>query len=308
MLAGADGHDGAMQLKWLEDFVALEQTRSLTRAAELRHVTHPAFGRRIRALEAWAGTPLLQRGGGPVTLTPAGEALLETARQALADLDGVHDSLQRVAGRSARSVSLATGRTLARTLVADWLIRLAPLLDGGELRVLTGSLAATAQMLERREIDFTLAYHHPILALPLDGRQFSHHTVDTDQLVPVSRADAGGQPWHTLGGERPAPYLAYAPTLSLGRLVADHLAGNQHAPALARRVECDSADALYEYALRGLGVAWLPWSMVQADCQAGRLRVLGTARLAVRFDMRLYRPKRRLGALAEAVWAELTRD
>ncbi len=289
-------------------FVALEQTRSLTRAAELRHVTHPAFGRRIRALEAWAGTPLLQRGGGPVTLTPAGEALLETARQALADLDGVHDSLQRVAGRSARSVSLATGRTLARTLVADWLIRLAPLLDGGELRVLTGSLAATAQMLERHEIDFTLAYHHPILALPLDGRQFSHHTVDTDQLVPVSRADAGGQPWHTLGGERPAPYLAYAPMLSLGRLVADHLAGNRAShPALARRVECDSADALYEYALRGLGV------LAAVVDGAGRLRrpvacVLGTARLAVRFDMRLYRPKRRLGALAEAVWSELTRD
>ena len=43
-----------MQLKWLEDFVALAQERSFTRAAELRHVTHLAFGRRIRALESWA--------------------------------------------------------------------------------------------------------------------------------------------------------------------------------------------------------------------------------------------------------------
>ena len=41
-----------MQLKWLEDFIVLAQERSFTRAAELRHVTHPAFGRRIRALEA----------------------------------------------------------------------------------------------------------------------------------------------------------------------------------------------------------------------------------------------------------------
>ena len=58
-----------MQLKWLEDFTALAQARSFTRAAELRHVTHPAFGRRIRALEAWAGTPLVDRSngaGGPV--------------------------------------------------------------------------------------------------------------------------------------------------------------------------------------------------------------------------------------------------
>lgn len=295
-----------MQLKWLEDLVALAQTRSITRAAELRHVTHPAFGRRLRALEAWAQTPLLEPGSGPVRFTPAGEALLEAARQALAELDGVHDTLQRVAGRSARTVTLATGRTLARTLVAGWLVRLAPLLERGEMRILTGSLAATVQMLERREIDLLLAYHHPILAMSLDGRQFSHCTVDTDQLVPVSRADAGGQPRHRLDDRWPAPYLAYAPSLSLGRLVADHLAGQRQAPALARRVECDSADALHEYALRGLGVAWLPSSMVQADCQAGRLVVLGTPRLAVRFDMRLYRPKRRLGALAEAVWEELT--
>lgn len=294
-----------MQLKWLEDFVALAQTRSVTRAAELRHVTHPAFGRRIRALEAWAGAPLVQPGPGPVTLTAAGRALLETARQTLADLDGVQDTLQRVAGRSAHTVTLATGRTLARTMVAGWLTRLAPLLAGGEMRILTGSLAATVQMLERREIDFMLAYHHPILAMPLDGRQFSHHTIDSDQLLPVTRADAGGQPWHLLDGARPAPYLAYAPSLSLGRLVADHLAGNQQAPALVRRIECDSADALHEYALRGLGVAWLPWSMVRADCQAGRLVVLGTPRLAVRFDMRLYRPKRRLGALAESLWESL---
>ncbi len=67
-----------MQLNWLEDFMSLAQTRNFSRAAELRHVTHPAFGRRIRALESWAGTPLLVRGKSPVTLTPAGELFLET--------------------------------------------------------------------------------------------------------------------------------------------------------------------------------------------------------------------------------------
>ena len=66
-----------MHIKWLEDFITLAQTRSFSRAAELRHVTHPAFGRRIRALEAWAGTPLVERGGSPVRPTPAGETFLE---------------------------------------------------------------------------------------------------------------------------------------------------------------------------------------------------------------------------------------
>ena len=296
-----------MQLKWLEDFIALAQTRSFTRAAELRHVTHPAFGRRIRALEAWAGTPLVERAGSPVTLTAAGDSFLDTATQMVRSLDGSREELHSVAGRQARTLTLATGRTLARTVVADWLVRLGPVLRDSEVRILTRSLADTVQMLERSEVDFTLVYHHPALTFRLDARQFSHATLASDKLVPVSRADANGLPSYALGDShaKPTPYLAYAPTLALGRLVEDYLTNNTLAPRLTRCVECDSADALYEYALKGLGVAWLPWSMVQGDCKSGRLALAGDKRMDVRFDVRLYRPKRRLSPLAEAVWKAL---
>ena len=296
-----------MRLKWLEDFIVLAQERSFTRAAELRHVTHPAFGRRIRALEAWAGTPLVERGnGGPVTLTPAGQSFLDTAGQMVRNLTQSHEELQSLAGRQARTVTLATGRTLARTVVADWLVRLQPILQGGELCIRTRALADTVGMLERNEADFSLVYHHPALAIRLDARQFTHLTVASDRLVPVSRATAQGQALHRFGPDATrVPYLAYAPQLALGRLVEDHLAHNPHAPRLQRVVECDSADAHYEYVQKGLGVAWLPWSMVFADCKAQRLALAGDARMEVRFDVRLYRPKRRLGPLAEALWKAL---
>ena len=118
-----------MQLKWLEDFVALAQERSFTRAAELRHVTHPAFGRRIRALEAWAGTPLVEREGSPVRLTPAGEAFLDSAEQIVRTLAQSQEELRAAAGRKAHTITLATGRTLARTVVADWLVQLQSVLN-----------------------------------------------------------------------------------------------------------------------------------------------------------------------------------
>jgi DNA-binding transcriptional LysR family regulator len=130
--------------------------------------------------------------------------------------------------------------------------------------------------------------------------------VASDRLVPISRATAQGQALHRFGQDHlPVPYLAYAPQLALGRLVEDHLSQNPHAPRLQRVVECDSADAHYEYVQKGLGVAWLPWSMVHADCQAKRLAPAGDVRMEVRFDVRLYRPKRRLGPLAEALWKAL---
>ena len=294
-----------MQTLWLEDFIALAQTRSLSRAAELRHVTHPAFGRRIRALEAWAGTPLLERGGSPVRLTPAGEVFLETATRIVRELHDARSESQSVAGRQAQTVRLVTGRTLARQLVADWLVRLQPVLQQAEMRVSTGGLAETARQLEQDEADFALLYHHPVLAFRLDARRFSHLTVATDRLVPISRTDAQGEPLHVLSTTHAVPYLAYAPTLAMGRLVEDHLAQRRDAPLLRRWVECDSADAHYEYVRKGLGVAWLPWSMVRADCAAGQLARAGGKHLEVAFDVRLYRPKRRLSAPCEAVWRAL---
>ncbi|AOV03572.1 LysR substrate-binding domain-containing protein [Delftia tsuruhatensis] len=299
-----------MQGKWLEDFLLLAQERSFTRAAELRHVTHPAFGRRIRALEAWAGTPLIEPGGGPVRLTPAGEAFRDTAEQLVRTLAQSHDELQAVAGRQARVITLATGRTLARTIVADWLTRHGSVLQTAELRVVTRTLDETVAMLQRGEVSFTLVYHHAAIGVRLDGRQFSYLTVMQDRLVPVARADARGRPMYELSASHqpvaPVPYLAFSHSMALGRLVEDHLARHPLAPRLRRCVDCDSADAHYEYVLRGLGLAWMPWSMVRGDCQAGRLAVAGDPGLEVHFDVRLYRPKRHLGPAAEQFWSDIT--
>ena len=72
-----------METKWLEDFVSLAETRSFSRSAQLRHVTQPAFSRRIQALEAWTGIDLVDRSSYPTRLTPAGETFLAQALEIL---------------------------------------------------------------------------------------------------------------------------------------------------------------------------------------------------------------------------------
>lgn len=292
-----------MQMKWLEDFVTLAKTRSFTRSAELRNVTHPAFGRRIKALEAWAGMPLIARDNQkPLRLTAAGEALLESADEALRGLRTAKDNMLIAAGKHERTVVLGTGRTLARTLVPDMLVRLRTLMNDAELQVRTDGLANVVQLLERGEADFALLYHHSALAVKLDPRLYTHVSFATDRLVPVARADAQGKPVFTLSDPGPIPYLAYAPTLAMGRLVSDHLANSPAGPNLVRRVECDSADAQLEYVQRGLGIGWLPWSLAQAGCRAGLLAVAGDRKMEVRLEIRLSRGKRRLSPVAESIW------
>ncbi|MEP6789942.1 MAG: LysR substrate-binding domain-containing protein [Ramlibacter sp.] len=294
-----------MQIKWLEDLVALAQTRSFSRAAELRHVTHPAFGRRIRLLEQWAGAPLVERGGTPVVLTPAGHGLLAYAQQAVQAMAQARDDLRGLSARHEAVITLVTGRTLARTIAADWLLRVKPQLAQARVRVRTGSMVETLQRLEQGEAQFMLTYHHPLIAVRLSPGQYLQRTVARDRLVPVGRVNAQGKPVFAFNTRSATPFLAYADTLAMGRLVRDHLSNHAQAPLLREVIECDSADALLEYALKGLGVAWLPWSLAVGECKARRLATVGSKALEIGFEIRMVRPKRRLSPLAEELWQSI---
>src|ERR1700741_1071781 len=104
-----------METKWLEDFVSLAETRSFSRSAQLRHVTQPAFSRRIQSLEAWAGTDLVDRSSYPTRLTPAGETLYGQSMEILQALQSTRAML-RGHGTGARDmVEFAVPHTLAFT-------------------------------------------------------------------------------------------------------------------------------------------------------------------------------------------------
>lgn len=294
------------QLKLFEDFIALARTGSFVRAAELRHVTHPAFGRRIRALETWAGAALVERSRIPVTLTPEGEVLLKTAGQVVEQLERVRRQINRGGGAARECVRIATGRSLAGTLVADWIARLrkgrSPVLGpGAEVEITTGHMADMSALLADGQADLLCCYEHPVLSTPLQLGSYHYMTLATDRLVPVSQAVARGKPRHTLGDGASVPLISYGGGLAMARLLDDRLQSMPY--PFVSAIRCDSLDAARGVALQGLGVAWLPWSMVVGDCRRGVLVALGEPADQIAFEVRLYRSRASLSDLAEAVWA-----
>ncbi|MDQ8033409.1 LysR family transcriptional regulator [Bordetella genomosp. 1] len=293
-------------LKLFEDLIALAQTGSFVRAAELRHVTHPAFGRRIRALEAWAGAPLVERERAPVRLTAQGEALLKTATQVVERVGLVRSRIRSSGPAGEAVVRIATGRSLARTLVADWIARLrlrSPkvLGEGTQVEISTGRMQDMTQQLELGRADLLCGYEHPALSVDLTPGRYRYMTLGTDRLVPVCQVDSRGRPRHALAeGGTPVPLITYVGGLSMARIVGDRL--DTFPYALTPFIRCDSLDAAHGLVQKGLGVGWLPWSMVGGDCRRGALAVLGGRAEEVSFEVRLYRPRARLSDLAEAVW------
>ena len=293
-------------LKLLEDLIALARTGSFVRAAELRHVTHPAFGRRIRALEAWAGAPLVERQRMPVVLTAEGEALLKTAVQVVEQMGQVRHRIRSSGAGGEAVLRIATGRSLARTLVADWIARLrlrAPkvLAEGVQVELSTGMMQDMAARLEQGRVDLLCCYEHPALSVQLSPGRYRYMTLGTDKLVPVSQADTRGRARYALQeGGQAAPLITYAGGLAMERIVGDRLETTPY--SLTPFLRSDSLDAAHGAVAKGLGVAWLPWSMVAADCRRGALAALGGRSDEIAFEVRLYRPRARLTELAEAVW------
>lgn len=292
-----------MDTKWLEDLIAIGNTGSLALAARQRHVTQPAFGRRIRALETWAGVPLIDRAHRPVRLTDAGTKLLAQAQDMLQALGDTKTALRR-GSQPDHLLRLGTGRTLARSFVADWLVQMSRLTRPAQIEVRTGGLSDTLQWLESGQIDLLVAYHHPAIAHRPQGRGFLQKVMANDKLVPMikRRLEVRTISRQARATHAELPFLAYKGSLALGGLVQDHLERCPSPRPLRRVLECDSADALLEYTIKGMGVCWLPWSLAASACRQGLLEACWDRSMEIPFEVRLVRLRRRLPDTAEAVW------
>jgi pimeloyl-ACP methyl ester carboxylesterase len=89
--------DVPVELRELRYFVAVAEELHFGRAAQRLHMSQSPLSRAIRDLERELGVALFIRTTRRVELTPAGSALLERARRALAEIDGAMEEARRAA-------------------------------------------------------------------------------------------------------------------------------------------------------------------------------------------------------------------
>ena len=262
-----------METKWLEDFVSLAETRSFSRSAQLRHVTQPAFSRRIQALEGWAGTDLVDRSSYPTRLTPAGQTLYTQALEMLQALQSTRAMLRGHSAVAQDMIEFAVPHTLAFTFFPAWVTSLREPFGPIKSRLIALNVHDAVLRLVEGSCDLLIAYHHASQPLPLDANRYEMVSLGEEVVAPWVRPEPDGSPRFQLPGQpgRPLPYLGYAPGAYLGRVV-DQLLKNSGRPVHLDRVyETDMAEGLKVMALEGHGVAFLPESAVRRDVRARKL-------------------------------------
>jgi len=102
-----------VERRQLEYFLALVEHGGFTNAARVLRVAQPSLSHAIAALEAEVGGLLFHRLPHGAVLTPAGEALVEPARQVARDLVTAMASVREVLGLSGGRLDIVAQTTLA---------------------------------------------------------------------------------------------------------------------------------------------------------------------------------------------------
>ncbi|WP_447724063.1 LysR family transcriptional regulator [Sphingomonas koreensis] len=285
-----------MDLKHLEDFVSLCETRSFSRSAAARNVTQSAFSRRIQALELWLGASLIDRSTFPTSLTDEGRLFRETADEVLNMLQDARTDMQARRLLSRKTVSFAALHTLALSVFPEWLKDIERTLGPLKTDVLADNSHNCIQSLVEGKSDFLLTFHHDAVPMSLDPERFPFIVLGEDRLLAASRCE-DGKPLFALDSE--ASLLAYGPNSFLGRL-SNHAARVSGVNLLTSHVNDNAvAEILKAMVLAGHGIAWLPESLIRRELASGYLCDLGAD---VRMQIRMYRSADRTRQSVDQVW------
>jgi LysR family transcriptional regulator, hypochlorite-specific transcription factor HypT len=281
-----------METKWLEDFISLAETHSFSRSAQLRHVTQPAFSRRIQSLESWAGTDLVDRSSYPTRLTPAGETLKAQALEMLQNLQSTRAMLRGHSAAGHDVIEFAVPHSMAFTFFPAWVTSLREQFGPIKSRLIALNVHDAVLRLVEASCDLLIAYYHPSQPLQLDAERYEFVSLGAETIAPYSKADSEGQALFKLPGRAasPLPYLGYAPGAYMGRVVDLILKQAAVPNHLDRVYETDMAEGLKAMALEGHGIAFLPQSAVKKELRAKKLAVAGQG-LEMTMDIRAYREK-----------------
>jgi len=295
-----------MEMKWLEDFLSLVDTRNFTRSAELRFTTQPAFSRRIKSLEEWMGTTLLNRSSQPISLTSAGEKFHPVAEEVLRRLYQVREDIRHLDKVSASMMSFVATHSLSLSFFPRWIRSIEDRSGVLVTRLDSNHAEECVQSLLKGHCHFMLCHTHPNVELGLPPTEFRSIVVGHDRVVPVSAPTEDGQPLHRLeGAATPVRYLAYAETSAIGRAVDKMLAHRPSSLLMERVFVSPLAAVLESMARAGRGLAWLPESQIKDDLASGRLLVAEGPAWTIPVEIRLFRPNDKLPLRSEKFWSLL---
>lgn len=297
-----------MEIRWLQDFLAVAETGNFTRAAAMRHTSQAAFSRRIQQLEAWFGVALIDRSFLPTQLTPEGEQFRVTASRILSDVLDARADLKGVPEQRADHIRIALPFALATARFPAWWsewakeLRLTSTLTVGNIHDIgIGFLSGATEMM--------ICFHAAQQPVHPEPGQVEGIEIESEFLRPFISPKLLKREGYAFPGEpqKPLPLLKYSSGVYFARLV-DLLIEGAGGIAHSRLVlESDMSDILRDMAIEGHGIAWLPESTVAAGPKDA-LVPIGGAHWSMPISIVAFRDRANTNPAVTRLWSRLKRQ
>ena len=269
-----------MELKWLDDYLALIETGSFSAAAEKRHVSQPAFSRRIQMLEEWLGVTLIDRTRKPLRFTPLAMQHETAFRNLSTQMYEFRSTLKADATNSPGMVMVAQ-HSLAATYLPAFLEALRAQMPEQRFRIRSENRDEGVALLVRGHADILLTYETRQTLSSVPPQLATAVTLGEDAMVMVAGTNLCETTDLSLV-DRPLPLLCFPPDSFFGQAIRTHVLPElMHNRLVAVQYVSEFSLGLRELALINQGVAWLPRSLIAKDLAQGTLRELESVGSAV---------------------------
>ncbi len=257
-----------LSFRQLRVFVEVARQGSMTRAADVLHLTPPAVSMQIKEIESQVGLPLFDREGRGLSLSTAGEYFLVHARRLLSDLKDAENAMARFQRLEHGTLTIGLVST-AEYFVPQLLARFHSEHAGVDVRLRVASnRAQLVSLMQAGEVDLSVMGRPP-KELAARAEAFAAH--------PLVFLGPPGHPLLALG-PLPVAELSRYPLV-----VREHGSGTRSAmqqffdehrfePRIA--MEMSSNETIKQAVMAGMGLSFLSLHTVGLEVRNGLLHVL----------------------------------
>jgi LysR family nitrogen assimilation transcriptional regulator len=254
-----------VNLRQLEYFKQIAESRSITRDAHQLRVSQPSLTRQMQQLEKDLGVLLFYRSDKGVTLTPAGQELLERAESVLAQVRKISGEVGKYATEPKGEFSFGVPPSLYDIVTSRLMADYIDLYPEVRLRIIEGLSGTLHEMVLTGRLDAALVSDVEPLDL-LHSRALLREQLflvgSNGSNLNISRAVKV----ESLGRR---PMLLTSRPNAMRTIVDRHLAGLGR--ALTPKLETNSSRLLCDLVMRGKGFTVLPYSAIFSQHRAGQL-------------------------------------
>lgn len=280
-----------MDLQEVDDFIALAEARSFSKAADVRFVSQSAFSRRIKNLEEALGVSLINRNATPVALTKAGESFLRHALDMRAVMARAREEILARATDMPGALQIAMSASLASGFFPNWYRAVQRKIPDLNFHLMQYRSAAIIEELHKGTLDLAI-----ILDVDKCHRNFSPKDMKSlcigeDRLLYVR-----------------APFLQDEKKFIAHRKgsyfneCAEAMLGHRRLSRMTTVFEAPSSEISRSMAMAGFGAAILQESLVDNDLSDGYLQPADVKVAPLDCKIMLLRSARHQDRFFEKVW------